>query len=333
MLGHRHMPAGPEPFLTAVAPYREDLVVCGACIFPWYGLADLWAREAMPVVLGHALSMPALPGGKATTDTSDSQKRAVRRRGGLLPPAYGDPAAMRAPRAWLRRRRPLRRQRAARLAPGPKTTSQDNLPSLGQTIASQAKRDGSAERWPAPAVPQSLAVALALSGHDAHRLNDVACSLVHPATQPAPQTVARLQAVPGRGPILRLGRLDAIPPLDRFPRVQDGGSSCRRGQCAKASAGKRDGTAGAKLGKASRQGACSEAARLGLRPNPAGHKALARFEHTHGQGTAWTVLAPQRARAVSARFKRQTAGEMPRLLQSAYGAERGSPTSHWPLSG
>jgi hypothetical protein len=33
MLFHRNMPAGPEPFLKAVAPYRADLVVCVECIF------------------------------------------------------------------------------------------------------------------------------------------------------------------------------------------------------------------------------------------------------------------------------------------------------------
>ena len=29
---HRHMPAGPESVLKAVAPSRADLVVCGDCL-------------------------------------------------------------------------------------------------------------------------------------------------------------------------------------------------------------------------------------------------------------------------------------------------------------
>jgi transposase len=29
------MQAGPEPFLKAIAPYREGLVVAVECIFPW----------------------------------------------------------------------------------------------------------------------------------------------------------------------------------------------------------------------------------------------------------------------------------------------------------
>jgi hypothetical protein len=36
ILLHRNMPAGPEPFLKAVAPYRADLVVCVESLFTWY---------------------------------------------------------------------------------------------------------------------------------------------------------------------------------------------------------------------------------------------------------------------------------------------------------
>ena len=55
ILLHRNMPAAPEPFLQAITPYREDLVVCVECIFTWYWLADLCACKAIPFVLGHAL--------------------------------------------------------------------------------------------------------------------------------------------------------------------------------------------------------------------------------------------------------------------------------------
>jgi hypothetical protein len=35
VLLHRNMQAAPEPFLKAVAPYREDLVVCVERLFTW----------------------------------------------------------------------------------------------------------------------------------------------------------------------------------------------------------------------------------------------------------------------------------------------------------
>jgi hypothetical protein len=110
---HRHMKAAPEPFLKAVAPYRDGLVVAVGCIFTWYWLADLCAAQGMPFVLGHALYMKAMHGGKAKNDKIDSPKIAALLRGGLLPQAYVDPAAMRATRDLLRRRTHLRRKRAA----------------------------------------------------------------------------------------------------------------------------------------------------------------------------------------------------------------------------
>lgn len=35
ILVHRNMKAAPEPFLKAVAPYRDGLVVAVECIFTW----------------------------------------------------------------------------------------------------------------------------------------------------------------------------------------------------------------------------------------------------------------------------------------------------------
>jgi hypothetical protein len=44
ILVHRHMQAAPEPVLTAIAPYREDLVVCVEGLCPW----DLARRPLRP---------------------------------------------------------------------------------------------------------------------------------------------------------------------------------------------------------------------------------------------------------------------------------------------
>jgi len=276
ILVHRNMPAGPEPFLKAVAPYREDLVVCVECIFTWYWLADLCAREGIPFVLGHALYMKAIHGGKAKNDKIDSQKIAVLLRGGMLPQAYVYPAAMRATRDLLRRRMHLMRKRAELLAHVQNTNSQYNLPGIGKNIAYKANRDGIAERFPDPAVQKSIEVDLALIGHYDHLLNDVELSIVHTAKQHDPQTLSRLQSVPGIGKILSLVLLYEIHTIDRFPRVQDFVSYCRLVKCAKESAGKRYGTSGAKIGNAYLKWAFSEAAVLFLRTNPAGQKYRAR---------------------------------------------------------
>jgi hypothetical protein len=146
LLLHRHMPAGPEPLLKAIAPDRADRVVGVEGRFPWYGLADRWARERMPLVLGQALSRNAIHGGNATHDRGDAQHMAVLRRGGMLPPTSVSPAARRATRDLLRRRKQLRRQRAA-LRPHSHTTKRPyNLLEMEKNIADQANRAGVADR-------------------------------------------------------------------------------------------------------------------------------------------------------------------------------------------
>jgi hypothetical protein len=95
---------------------------------PGTWLADLCAREGIPCGRGQALSMKAIPGGQATHDTLDAQQIALRFRGGMRPQADVYPADRRATRDLLRRRLPVMRQRAARLAHIHKTNSQDNLP-------------------------------------------------------------------------------------------------------------------------------------------------------------------------------------------------------------
>jgi transposase len=84
---HQNFTANPETFLKVIAPYRDNVVVAVECLFTWYWLADLCAREAIPFVLGHALYMKAIHGGKAKNDRIDAQKIAVLLRGGMLPQA------------------------------------------------------------------------------------------------------------------------------------------------------------------------------------------------------------------------------------------------------
>ena len=257
---HRTMPAPPEALLKAMAPYREQIVLAAACMFPWYWLADLCAEHGIPFVLGHALAMQAMHGGKAKNDTIDSPKMAALLRGGMLPQAYVYPAEMRAPRDLLRRRMPLARKRGELLAHVQHTNRQYNLPALGQKIAYKATRDGVAERFADPAVPKSIAVDLALiTSYDA-LLRDVERTIVTTAKPHDAQTLSLLQTVPGIGKILSLVLLYAMHAIARFPRGQDCASSCRLVTCARESAGKRSGTSGATIGNAHLTWAFSEAA-------------------------------------------------------------------------
>jgi len=136
---HRSVRAEPKPFLALVAPFRDDLVVAAECMFAWYWLADLCTREQIPFILGHALYMKAIHGGKAKNDRIDSLKIATLLRGGTLPQAYVYPAEMRSTRDLLRRRTYLVRQRADMIAHIENTNSQYNLPPFGQKLVYKAR--------------------------------------------------------------------------------------------------------------------------------------------------------------------------------------------------
>jgi transposase len=272
----RNMKAAPAPFLKAIAPYRDGLVVAVECLFTWYWLAALCAEEGMPFVLGHALSMKAIHGGKAKNDTIASQKMAALLRGGRLSQAAVSPAKMRATRALLRRRTPLMRKRAELLSHVQNTTSQYNLPEIGKQIASKANRAGVAERFPDPAVHKNIEGDLARITYYDELLRDVELYILHTAKQHDAPPLYLLQTVPGIGKILSLVLRYAIHQIDRFPSGQDFASYCRLVKCAKASGGKRSGTSGKKSGNAHLKWAFSEAAGLFLRNNEPGQKYLAR---------------------------------------------------------
>jgi Transposase IS116/IS110/IS902 family len=232
----------------------------------------------------------------------------------MLPHAYVEPAEMRAARDLLWRRLYRTRKRAELLTHVPHTNSPYNLPEIGKKIASKANRAGVAQRFPDPAVQKSIEVDLVLLGYSDELLRDLELQLITAATQDRANALYLLRTVPDIGTILSLVLRYEIHDLHRFPRVQELVVYCRVVKCAKASAGKRYGTSGTKIGKAYCKWAFSEAAVLFLRNHPAGQKLLARVAKKPGKGKALTVRAHKLARAVYYMVKRGTAFDLDKFL-------------------
>jgi len=216
------------------------------------------------------------------------------------------------------------RNRADLCAPGHNTNRQYNLPESGTQSAYKANRDGGAERFVAPVVQNTLAVALALLPHEDPLLTDLALALIKAAQPHDAHTRYLWHTVPGIGKLLSLGLLYAIHALARCPRGQACVSSCRLGKCAKASAGHRWGPSGKKIGKAHLPWAFAAAAVWCRRTTPAGQKPLARLEPKPGKGQALPILAHKLARAVYSLRKRQTALDMAKCLHGE-GSRAGEP--------
>ncbi len=102
IMKHRNMATTADELVKVIEPYRNDVVLAVECIFTWYWIADLCHQIGVKFVLGHALYMKAIHGGKVKNDKIDSQKIAALLRGGMLPMAYVYPQAMRSTRDLLR---------------------------------------------------------------------------------------------------------------------------------------------------------------------------------------------------------------------------------------
>jgi transposase len=311
---HRNLRCEPDRFLSTIEPYRDDLVVGAECIFCWYWLADLCTQEDIPFVLGHALYMKAIHGGKAKNDKIDAHKIAVLLRGGAFPQAYVYPRGMRATRDLLRRRLFFVRRRSELFTHIRMTFHQLNLPAPGGAFHHPRNRAGLAEAIPDPVVRASVEADLALAA----RLDEIIRSLERTIRQRVKiddqETYTRLQTIPGVGRILALTLLYEVHDVSRFPRVQDFLSYARLVKSQKASAGKVMGTSGAKIGNAHLKWAYSEAAVLFLQKNPPGQRLINRLRSKHGRGKALSILAARLGRASYYMLRRSTAFDMDRFM-------------------
>ena len=311
---HRNMGCDPAVFVEAVAPYRDDMVVATECIFCWYWLADLCTREGITFVLGHALYMKAIHGGKAKNDKIDSRKIAVLLRGGTLAQAYVYPPEMRATRDLLRRRLFFVRKRGELFAHVRTTSHQYNLTIPPGQLLYQCNRARVPEIFDDPIVRTSVEADLELAGHYDGLIRSMERTVLEQAKIDDVSSLDLLQSIPGVGTILSLTLLYEIHVIARFKTVQDFVSYARLVKCQKGSAGKVLGTSGAKIGNAHLKWAFSEAAVLFLRKNPRGQKHLNRLRARHGKGKALSILAARLGRASYFMLRRRSAFDLDRFM-------------------
>jgi len=312
---HRNIPTRPEAFLRLIKPYRDDLAVGCECMFTWYWLADLCAAEGIDFVLGHALYMRAIHGGKAKNDKIDSHKIAALLRGGTFPLAYVYPKPMRATRDLLRRRNHLARKRAELYAHIQNTATQYNLPEPLGRIAKPSERFDLLEKFPDPAVRRMVEIDLLTIVHYEQLLSNLERQLEKTAVHHDPVGLALLKSIPGVGRILGMVMLYEIGDIARFPREQDFASYCRLVKPAKESAGKHYGHSGKKIGNAHLRWAFGEAVVLMLKGNKAAQSQVQKLASKHGKGKALAILAHRLGRAVYYMLKNQTPFDAQRFLR------------------
>lgn len=314
----KNLPANPEAFLQAVAPYRDGLVVGVECMFAWYWLADLCEDQGIPFLLGHALYMKAIHGGKTKNDKIDAAKIATLLRGGLFPQAYVYPRALRETRDLLRRRTFLVRQRAQFLTHIQNTNSQYNLPPLTKRLSYAGNRTDPEliERFPFESVQRSMRTDLRMIDALDDEVRELELYLTRHAKIDDPQTYHLLKTIPGVGPILALILLYEIHRIDRFPEVGNFASYARLVRCEHESAGKVKGFGARKIGNGHLRWALGEAACLMLRCHEPAKRWLQRKEKKVGKPTALGILAAKLGRTVYHLWHKQRAFDAKKFLTS-----------------
>ena len=311
------IPASPAAFLDAVKPYRDGLVVGCECMFAWYWLADLCERERIPFVLGHALAMKAIHGGKAKNDKIDARKIAGLLKGGFFPMAHVYPKAKRDTRDLLRRRSFFVRQRAQLIAHVQNTNSQYNLPPFDKKLTYKGNRSAAiADRFEHPSTQLSIRSDLTLIENYDTQIAALEAHLIKSAKVDDPTTFAFLRTVPGIGPILGLVMLYEIDTITRFAEVGNFLSYARLVTCTHESAGKVKGVGGRKIGNAHLKWAFSEAASLMLRSFPAAKAWMQRQAKKRGTKKAHAILEARIGRAVYHLWRKQVAFDAKKFLAS-----------------
>ena len=101
---HQNIKDDPCALFLLFQPYIGNVVVGVECMHCWYWVSDWCEDNGIDFVLGHALYMRAIHGGKAKNDKIDSYKIASLLRGSNFPLAYAYPKALRPIRDLMRRR-------------------------------------------------------------------------------------------------------------------------------------------------------------------------------------------------------------------------------------
>jgi len=296
----KNLASRPETLQRAIEPFRAGLVIGVECMFAWYWVSDFCVAHDIAFVLGHALYLKAIHGGKAKNDRIDAGKLARLLKGGNFPVAYAYPKGMRETRDLLRRRTYLVRKRAELMTHLQILNAQYNLAPFPKKLAFAANRAEMqiAAQFSDPSVQKSAAADLTLIDSLDNVIADLELYLTRTAKIDRVQTYQRLQTIPGVGKLLALILLYEMHEAQRFDTAGQFLSYARLVRCVHESAGKKLGSGGKKIGNAHLRWAFAEAACLFVRRSERAKKWKQRQTAQRGSGKALAILAAKLGRAV-----------------------------------
>jgi len=295
-------------FLKRVAPYRHDLTVVCECCYNWYWLADACSDAGIEFVLGHALYLKHIHGGKNKNDKIDSQKLAHLLRTNLIPQSYVYPKERRPMRGLLRQRMSYVWERSTllgHLQMNQQSEGIDPVPKGGHNRDVWEERILSQYTDPLHRLAVKCDMEL-IRSYD-RRIELIEQRLGELARRVHGRDFALIKTVPGIGRILALTILFEVDRIDRFPTVKDFCSYSRLVKGSVASAGKVKGLCGGKMGNAYLRWAFGQAAVICKRNHPLLTPYAEMLVSKHGKFKGNAILANKLGRAVYFMLQKGTA--------------------------
>jgi len=286
-------------FLKLLEPYLPDITIAVESTFNWYFLKDFCDSQKIPFMIGHALYMKHIHGGKAKNDRIDSRKIADLLRGNLLPPSYCYPSQLRSARDLMRRRIHLVRERASLLAHISIVGHQFNMvitdAQKKKTVRKELLKRFKFDANIYSSIKANLEIIEALD----KTIKRLDLDIRQFALKEARHSFQILKTIQGSGDTISLSILYEIDDINRFKSVKDFTSYARLVKCKAESAGKSYGYSGAKIGNPHLKWAFSELAIYSVIHCPE----IKLFFQKHllnkySKGKAYSVLAHKLGRAV-----------------------------------
>lgn len=255
---HKNIKTSSQQLLDVLSPYQGNIIVGAECMHCWYWVSDLCEEHGIDFIVGHALYMKAIHGGKAKNDKIDSYKIAKLIRGGNFPLAYQYPKHLRALRDLMRRRQHLMRYTAQLKAHVKSSTTQYNIAIKNGDLTYAPQREVMRSAFPDKTTQANINLDLNLIAYHQDELKRIELYIKQQLKRNHLTDIHTLKSINGLGDILAYTILLEIGDLNRFPTVKHFSSYSRLVKCKAESAGKTYGTNGNKIGNAHLKWAFSE---------------------------------------------------------------------------
>ena len=307
----------PQLILAALAPYKGEVAgIVVESTYNWYWLVDLLIGEGYRVHLANPTAVKKYSGLKYADDRHDARWLAELLRLGILPEGYIYPKEQRPLRDLLRKRQQLRNLRTSMML------SLQNIITRNHGIKLSGKTLKRLEPNPLEGY---------LNGHDDLKLagtvskqtidylsRQISTLESHILRQVKDwDSYRNLTTIPGVGKILAMTIVMETGPIERFSKVGNYASYCRKVQSRWLSNEKIKGKGNEKNGNRYLAWAFSEAAELSRRYDPLCHAYYERKKRQTNRMVAHNALAHKLARAAYQMLHQNIPFDETRLFRNA----------------